>query len=84
MTGDVASDVDDQRRRTIWRNIDQVVRGKLAGVDMEIETVEEAFLAHVVMPDGRTVYEAAREAVALAYDTGKVQPLLPAPGRSGP
>ena len=55
---------DEQERRTIWRNIDQVVRGKLAGVDM---------------PDGRTVYETTREAVALAYETGEMRPHLPAP-----
>lgn len=72
---------DDQERRTIWRNIDQVVRGKLASIDMGIETVEEAFLAHVVMPDGRTVYETTRASVALAYDRGESLPLLPAPTR---
>ena len=47
------------------------------------KTVEEAFLAHVVLPDGRTVYESTKKTVALAYETGQTQPLLPAPGRSG-
>ena len=81
MTGPVAPDVSDQVRRTLWRNIDQVVRGKLAGVDMGIETAEEAFLAHIVMPNGQTVYEAARGTLAVAYETGNMPALLPAPSK---
>lgn len=44
-----------------------------------IETFEDAFLAHIVMPDGSTVAEHTLPRIAAAYDSGKMQPLLPAP-----
>jgi hypothetical protein len=41
-------------------------------------TFEESFYAHIVMPNGRTLYETTREQVALAYEgTGGKVPLLP-------
>ena len=41
--------------------------------------VEEAFLAHVVLPDGKTVGEHALPAVAAIYKGEQLTPLLPAP-----
>ena len=65
-----------------WCNINQVVLGKLAGIDIGIETVEEAFLAHVLMLGGNTVYEVDRKEIALADKTHDVAALLPAPGKT--
>ena len=66
-----------QQARQRWRALLLVIKAKLESVESEIETLEEAFYANIVMPDGRTIYEATRESVALAYDGGKVQKLLP-------
>jgi hypothetical protein len=71
------TDKEKQESRQRWRALLLVIKAKLESVESGIETLEEAFFANIVMPDGRTVYEATREHVAIAYKTGKVQALLP-------
>jgi hypothetical protein len=76
----VTSEKDDprgQQRRQKWRALLLVIKAKLESVASGIETLEEAFYANIVLPDGQTVYEATRQRVAIAYDSGKVQRLLP-------
>jgi hypothetical protein len=76
----VASEADDKsgkQRRQKWRALLLVIKAKLESVDSGIETLEEAFYANIVLPDGQTIYEATRQRVAIAYDSGKVQRLLP-------
>ena len=63
------------RRR--WRALALIVKAKLEAVSSGITTFEDEFLAHVVMPDGKTVSEHASTMIAEAYKTGKVQALLP-------
>lgn len=70
-------DKERQAGRQRWRALLLVIKAKLESVESGIETLEEAFYANIVMPDGRTIYEATREAVSLAYTGGKVQRLLP-------
>ena len=76
--GDRERDVVERRRR--WRALLLCIKAKLESVLSNIETFEEAFLAHVVMPDGKTVAQHALEPIAVAYQGGKMQPLLPGPG----
>jgi hypothetical protein len=66
-----------QQARQRWRALLLVIKAKLESVESGIETLEEAFYANIVMPDGRTIYESTRETVAVAYKTGQVQGLLP-------
>ncbi len=47
-----------------------VIKAKLESVESGIETLEQAFLAHVVMANGQTVYERISEGIALEYLTG--------------
>ena len=68
---------DPQEARQRWRALLVVIKAKLESVESGIETLEEAFFANIVMPDGRTVYESTRDRVALAYERGEVMPLLP-------
>ena len=70
-------DKGGQRRRQKWRALLLVIKAKLESVESGIETLEEAFFANIVLPDGQTVYEATRKNVQIAYDSGKVQKLLP-------
>jgi hypothetical protein len=44
-----------------------------------IESFMEAFLAHVVMPDNRTVYEHVASRIAPVAAGGEMQPLPPEP-----
>jgi hypothetical protein len=69
----------DKERRRRWRALLLCIKAKLESVESGIETFEEAFLAHVVMGDGKTVSEHTRERIALAYSGGEMQQLLPPP-----
>lgn len=71
----------EQACRSRWRALYLCIKAKLESVESGIETFEDAFLSHVIMPDGRTVGEYTRPAIAKAYETGTMQPLLPGPGR---
>ena len=42
-----------QKVRSAWRSLLLAIKAKLESVASKIETFDEAFLAHVVMPDGR-------------------------------
>lgn len=72
----------EQACRQRWRALVLVVKAKLEAVDAGISEFEAEFLAHVVLPDGRTVGEHIGPAIALAYDTGEVPALLALPERT--
>lgn len=65
--------------RRKWRALLMAIKAKLVAVDEGIESFEDAFMAHVVMPDGQTVADHVRPRIASAYKEGKMQPLLPGP-----
>ena len=71
------SEKEKQECRQRWRALLLVIKAKLESVESGIETLEEAFYANIVMPDGRTIYETTRDHVSLAYQGGKVRALLP-------
>lgn len=68
-----------QQQRQRWRALLLCIKAKLESVDSKIETFEEAFLAHVVMPDGKTVYEHSAPRLAQVYKGKEMQALLPGP-----
>jgi len=74
---DAAYRLWEQASRQIWRALLLVIKAKLEAVDAGISIFDDEFLAHIVMPDGRTVAEHVREPLKLAYGSGKVAPLLP-------
>lgn len=67
----------DQAVRQKWRALALVIKAKLEAVGAGITTVEDEFLAHIVMPDGRTVGQHAVPAIAAAYESGEMPALLP-------
>ncbi|KTS02523.1 hypothetical protein SB2_25585 [Methylobacterium radiotolerans] len=75
---EIPGDASDQRRRAIWRAIGLVVKAKIEAVAQGITTVEQEWLAHVVLPDGSTVGDWVEPQLQVAYDTGRmpVEPLL--------
>lgn len=76
---------NDQTRRARWRALLLTIKAKREAVESGIETVEQAFLAHIMLPDGRTLSEWAEPTLRLAYETGEMpsDPLrLPAPGKA--
>lgn len=68
----------EQEVRRRWRALALVIKAKLEAVETGITTFESEFLAHIVMPDGRTVGEHVGPAIESAYASGRVVPLLPA------
>lgn len=62
--------------RQSWRALNLVVKAKLEAVAAGIVSFEAEFLAHVVLPNGHTVFEETEAAVETAYRTGAVKPLL--------
>ena len=67
----------EKATRQRWRALALVVKAKLEAVETNISSFEAEFLAHIVMPDGKTVAEHARPMIAQAYKSGKVTALLP-------
>jgi hypothetical protein len=67
----------EQIHRQRWRALLLAIKSKLEAVECKIETFEEAFLAHVVLPDGSTVGQHAAKSIALAYSGNRMVPLLP-------
>lgn len=67
---------DAQEERSLWRALLLTIKGKLESAERGIETFEEAFLANIVMPDGRTISETTAPSIEKAYG-GHDVPLLP-------
>lgn len=66
----------DQAVRQKWRALALCVKAKLEAVESGITTFEAEFLAHIVLPNGRTVHDEVSPALSIAYTSGKVVPLL--------
>lgn len=74
----------EQAARESWRALLATLKAKFISLEGGIETFEQAFLAHVVTADGRTVGEHVLPTLAESYRTGKVQPLLLPSGEDPP
>lgn len=61
----------EQSKRQRGRALFLVIKAKMESLESGIETFEQAFLAHVVMADGKTVYERISEGIALEYQSGQ-------------
>lgn len=66
----------DQTCRERWRALLLTIKAKLVSVENGVETLEEAFLAHLIIPGGQTVGQKALPAIREAYQTGRMPPLL--------
>jgi hypothetical protein len=70
-----------QAIRQRWRALALVVKAKLEAVESGITEFEAEFMAHIVMPDGRTVGQHIRPQIKVAYESGEMPTrLLPAYG----
>jgi hypothetical protein len=62
----------EQACRQRWRALALVIKAKLEAVSAGITTVEDEFLAHTVLPDGRTMGEWAKPQIDEAYQIGSM------------
>jgi hypothetical protein len=70
----------EQAERQRWRALVLVIKAKLEAVDVGISTLEEEFLAGVLLPNGSTVGQWMRPQIEAAYTDGQMPALLPALG----
>lgn len=75
-TASAAETAYEQAVRQRWRALALVVKAKLEAVQAGIVTFEQEFLAHMVLPGGRSVFETVAPAVERAYATGDTSSLL--------
>lgn len=68
----------EQEIRRLWRALALSIKAKLEAVESGIETFEEAFLPHIVLPDGSTVGQFMSPQLERAYASGEMPRLLPA------
>lgn len=65
-----------QAHRQKWRAALLSIKSKLESVESGIEQFDEAFMAQIVLPDGRTMAELAMPQIAKSYTSGAMPPLL--------
>jgi hypothetical protein len=70
----------EQACRQSWRALALVIKAKLEAVAAGITTVEQEFLAHIVLPNGSTVGDWARPQLAAVYEQNKMPALMPGVG----
>ena len=67
----------EQACRQRWRALNLVIKAKLEAIDSEITEFDQEFMAHIVLPDGRTMSDALIPQMATMLETGSVPKLLP-------
>ena len=72
-----SSDAVAKETRRRWRCLVLYVKAKLESVESNIVTFEQAFMAHIVLPNRQTVGEWATPQIQSAYENKGMPPLLP-------
>jgi hypothetical protein len=67
----------EQATRQRWRALHLVIKAKLEAVESGIVDFDSEFLAHLVLPNGRTVADEVVPMVETAYATNQMPQLLP-------
>lgn len=67
----------EQACRSRWRSLFLCLKAKLESIASNIETFEDAFLAHIMLPGGDTVGEVVKPRIAQEYQNPTGIPLIP-------
>ena len=67
----------EQAVRQRWRALALVIKAKLEAVESGITELEREFLAHIVLPDGRTMGDHIVPQLERALESGAAPPMLP-------
>lgn len=73
----VALEAYEQEVRRRWRSLSLLVKAKMAAIEDGIADFESEWLANIVLPNGQTVADHTKPAIALAYQNGEMPKLLP-------
>jgi hypothetical protein len=66
----------DQMIRSKWRALCLAIKAKLECVEAGITTLEQEFLAHILLPNGKTVSDVLIPQIEVSYRTNEMPPLL--------
>lgn len=66
----------EQACRSRWRALVLCIKAKLESVEPEIETFEEAWFSHILLPDGQTAGEHLIPQIGEIYATKKMPKML--------
>lgn len=66
----------EQACRQKWRALALAIKAKLEAVESEITSFEDEFMAHTMLPGGKSVGDWMRPQIESAYSSGKMPPLL--------
>lgn len=66
----------EQLCRSRWRCLVLAIKAKLECVESGITTLEQEFMAHIVLPNGATLGEVVLPQIEQSYQNGKMPPLL--------
>lgn len=66
----------EQLCRSKWRVLVLTIKAKLEAVENGVTTLEQEFMAHIVLPNGETVGQFMIPQIESAYKNGKMPPLL--------
>lgn len=66
----------EQICRSRWRSLCLGIKAKLECVHSEITTLEQEFMAHIVLPNGATVGDVMVPQIAMSYERNEMPPLL--------
>lgn len=58
--------------RELWRALSLMVKAKLEAVESGIVEFDDEFMAHILMPDGKTVGDHVRGQISASYETGEM------------
>ncbi len=74
--GDAGRRALEQKHRSRWRALLLVIKAKFEAVEAGITTIEQEFMAQIVLPDNRTIGQVMPNQIAQSYEQKKLPPLL--------
>jgi len=66
----------EQLCRSRWRALCLGIKAKLECVHSQITTLEQEFMAHIVLPNGATVGDVMIPQIAMSYEKNEMPPLI--------
>ncbi len=76
-TPEEATKAWEQACRQRWRCLSLTIKAKLEAVESGITDFSSEFLAHIILPNGKTVGQFMVPQIEVAYTSGKMPALLP-------
>lgn len=67
----------DKAVRQKWRALLLIIKGRLEGIESDIESFERAFMSYIMLPNGQTVADWLQPQIKEALETGRMPKMIP-------